>query len=78
MNVKPSVAKSWDISSDALIYTFNLRNDVFFQTMSCLKWKGRKVIATDFEYSFNRLLDKDFAAPGAWVLGNVAFFLCFK
>ncbi|MDG1426834.1 MAG: ABC transporter substrate-binding protein, partial [Flavobacteriales bacterium] len=32
---------------------------------------GRKVIAKDFEYSFNRLLSKELAAPGKWVLSNV-------
>ncbi|MBT6650935.1 MAG: ABC transporter substrate-binding protein, partial [Flavobacteriales bacterium] len=75
LNVKPSVAKSWDISSDALSYTFTLRNDVFFHNHELfINGKGRKVTASDFEYSFNRLLDKDFAAPGAWVLGNVASF----
>ena len=75
LNVKPSVAKSWDISSDALSYTFNLRNDVFFHNHELfINGKGRKVTASDFEYSFKRLLDKDFAAPGAWVLGNVSSF----
>jgi ABC-type transport system substrate-binding protein len=75
LNVKPSVAKSWDISSDALSYTFTLRNDVFFHNHELfINGKGRKVTASDFEYSFNRLLDKAFAAPGAWVLGNVASF----
>ena len=72
LNVKPSISKSWDISSDALSYTFNLRNDVFFHDHELFEnGKGRKVTAADFEYSFKRLLDKDFAAPGAWVLGNV-------
>jgi len=67
LNVKPSIAKTWSVSNNALIYTFNLRNDVLFHN-------GRKVIAKDFEYSFSRLLDKDLAAPGAWVLNNVASF----
>ena len=76
LNVKPSVAKSWDISSDALSYTFNLRNNVFFHDHELFEnGKGRMVTASDFEYSFNRLLDKDVASPGAWVLGNVASFL---
>ena len=30
LNVKPSIAKSWQISDDALAYTFFLRNDVVF------------------------------------------------
>ena len=75
LNVQPSIAKSWTISGDALIYTFSLRNDVFFHNDELFeKGKGRKVIAQDFEYSFNRLLNKKLAAPGAWVLSNVKSF----
>ncbi|MAW21039.1 MAG: ABC transporter substrate-binding protein [Flavobacteriales bacterium] len=70
--VQPSVAKYWNISPDALVYTFFLRSDVFFHDHSIFKdGKGRKVVAYDFEYSFNRLLDKKLAAPGAWVLSNI-------
>ena len=75
LNVIPSIAKDWDISSDALNYTFNLRTDVVFHNHELFKnSQGRKVLASDFEYSFNRLLDKNFAAPGAWVLANVESF----
>ena len=31
----------------------------------------RKVIANDFTYSFDRILDKRLASPGAWVLDKV-------
>src|SRR6516165_9414720 len=31
LNIAPSLAKSWDISTDRLTYTFHLRSDVFFQ-----------------------------------------------
>ena len=73
--VKPSIAKSWDISSNALNYTFNLRNDVYFHDHELFEdGVGRKVVASDFEYSFNRLLDQDLAAPGSWVLANVESF----
>ena len=34
----------------------------------------RNVNALDFEYSFNRLLDKNVASPGGWVLQNVERF----
>ena len=75
LNVIPSIAKDWDISSDALNYTFNLRTDVVFHNHELFKnGKGRKVLASDFEYSFNRLLDKNLAAPGAWVLASVESF----
>jgi peptide/nickel transport system substrate-binding protein len=72
LSIKSSIAKDWSISSDALGYTFVLRDDVFFHNHKLFKnGKGRKVTAYDFEYSFDRLLDKDLAAPGAWVLGNI-------
>jgi peptide/nickel transport system substrate-binding protein len=75
LDVTPSLAKDWYISDDALYYTFNLRNDIFFHDHRLFNHGlGRKVIASDFEYSFNRLLDKDLAAPGAWVLANVDSF----
>ncbi len=75
LNVIPSIAKDWTISDDALNYTFTLRDDVFFHDHNLFAGgKGRKVMASDFEYSFNRLLDKKLAAPGAWVLSNVASF----
>ena len=72
LNVIPSISKYWNISSDALVYTFFLRDDVFFHHHELFKdGIGRRVVASDFEYSFKRLLDKDLAAPGAWVLNNV-------
>src|SRR6476661_8292307 len=30
LNIVPSLAKSWEISDDRLLYTFHLRNDVYF------------------------------------------------
>lgn len=72
LKVKPCIAKSWQISPDGLIYTFNLRNDVFFHNNDVFAGgKGRKVVAADFVYSFNRLLDNKLASPGAWVLAKV-------
>jgi len=58
LKVLPCIAKSWSISEDGLVYTFNLRNDVFFHDHDVFEGgKGRKVIAKDFVYSFNRLYD---------------------
>ncbi|MEC9209981.1 MAG: ABC transporter substrate-binding protein [Bacteroidota bacterium] len=75
LNVKPAIAKDWKISSDGMHYTFTLRNDITFHNHELFKnGIGRNVVASDFEYSFNRLLNKEFAAPGAWVLGNVYMF----
>lgn len=57
-SIKPCIAKKWEISPDGLIYTFHLRNDVYFQDNDVFpNGKGRKVTAKDFVFSFNRLLD---------------------
>ena len=69
LEVIPSIAKSWEISEDAKRYTFHLRKDVSFHNHELLKG-NRRVIASDFTYSFNRLRSKELASPGAWVLTN--------
>jgi peptide/nickel transport system substrate-binding protein len=72
LNVKPCIAKNWTISEDALTYSFSLRNDVYFHKDVLFGIDStRSVIAKDFEYSLNRLLDKQIASPGSWVLAKV-------
>ena len=73
LEVQPSVASSWTISEDGLLYTFYIREDVFFHDNENFKeGKGRRVVASDFVYSFDRLLSEDLAAPGSWVFNNVS------
>src|SRR5574343_498922 len=58
LNVIPCIARKFKISNDGLKYTFDLRNDVFCHDNPAFeKGKGRKVIAKDFVFSFNRLFD---------------------
>jgi len=72
LKISPCIAKSWEISSDGMLYTFHLRNDVYFHPdESFVAGKGRNVTASDFVYSFNRILDKKLASPGAWVLTQI-------
>lgn len=72
LNVIPCISKYWNISEDALTYTFTLRNDVYFHKDALFgKDSTRSVLAKDFEYSLNRLLDKQLASPGSWVLSKV-------
>ncbi|MFW5820110.1 MAG: ABC transporter substrate-binding protein [Bacteroidota bacterium] len=72
LKVKPSIAKSWEISNDGMIYTFHLRDDVFFHDHSLFTdAKGRKVTAYDFEYSFSRILDPMLASPGLWIFSKL-------
>ena len=71
MLMVPSLAKQWDISADNLVFTFHLRNDVFFTDDACFPGgKGRRLTAHDVEYSFKRIVDKSTASPGAWIFNN--------
>ncbi|WP_394354422.1 ABC transporter substrate-binding protein [Aestuariibaculum marinum] len=75
MQVLPCIAKHWTISEDALTYNFILRNDVKFHKHNHFgKDSTRTVVAKDFEYSLNRLLNKQVASPGSWVLNKVDHF----
>lgn len=72
LNVIPSIAKRWTITDSAKTYTFILRPDVFFHKHPLFgKDSTRAVVASDFEYSYNRLMDKAIASPGSWVLNKV-------
>lgn len=71
MNIVPSVAKKWCVSEDGKMYTFVLRDDVYFHADSCFGGKDRKVVASDVEYSFNRLVDKKLSSPGVWIFSSV-------
>jgi len=69
-NVVPLIATHWDISPDGKTYTFKLRDDVFFHETA--EFEKRKVNASDFVYSFNRIVDPGTASPGKWVFNKVA------
>ena len=75
LNIQPDIAKSWEISPDGKTYTFTLRDDVYFHKSPVFGTDStRTVVASDFEYSLNRLLDENIAAPGRWILQNVESF----
>ncbi len=72
LNLKPCIARSWEVDSAGLLYRFELRNDVFFHNHPLFsEGKGRRVTASDFVYSFSRILDPSIASPGAWVFSKV-------
>jgi oligopeptide transport system substrate-binding protein len=74
LKVQPSIAKSWEISEDGKTYTFHLRTDVFFHDHELFEGgKGRKVVAEDFIYSFNRIIDPNVASPGSWLFNNIDY-----
>lgn len=47
--ISPNVAESWDVSDDAMVYTFHLRDDVKFHS-------GNPLTASDIKYSMDRLM----------------------
>lgn len=71
LQVKPSIAKSWEASTDGLTYTFHLRSDVYFHDNELFQnGKGRLVTAQDFVYSFHRIIDPKVASAGAWIFND--------
>ena len=72
LRIRPEIAKSWHINEEGTVYTFELRDDVYFHKSNVFGPKGtRTVTAEDFVYSFNRLKDEKTGSPGGWVLQNV-------
>jgi oligopeptide transport system substrate-binding protein len=51
-DIVPGLAKEWSISPDGKIYTFSIRDDIFFHN-------SRKLIVEDIIYSFERLSRKE-------------------
>ncbi|TKB96363.1 ABC transporter substrate-binding protein [Pedobacter cryophilus] len=71
LQIKPCVAKSWEISADGKQYIFHLRNDVYFHDDALFpNKKGRKVNAGDFKYSFSRIIDPKTASSGSWIFSD--------
>lgn len=72
LNIRPAIAKSYQVSDDGLVYSFSLRRDIYFHDDACFPGgEGRPVVASDFVYSFSRLVDPRLNAPGAWVMNPV-------
>lgn len=64
----PGLARSWEVSADRRVWTFHLRTDVFFHDDAAFAGgHGRRLVAADIVYSFNRLLDPLTASSGAWI-----------
>ena len=73
LEVRPCIAKRWNISEDGLTYTFTLREDVCFHKNELFGTPDstRRVVASDFAYSFARITDPSIASPGAWIFSDV-------
>ncbi|RKR80215.1 peptide/nickel transport system substrate-binding protein [Mucilaginibacter gracilis] len=71
LHMKPCIAKSWDIAAKGTLYTFHLRNDVYFQDApQFVNGVGRKATAADVVYSLSRLIDPKVASSGSWIFSD--------
>jgi len=72
LNIKPCIAKSWEVEDHGETYIFQLRSGVYFHQHEIFgEQVSRSVRAADFIYSFNRIIDDNLASPGLWVFNNV-------
>lgn len=74
LNIKPDIAHTWIVNDSTFTYTFFLRDDVYFHKNKVFANhidSTRRVVASDFVYSFNRLTDEKVASPGSWVMTYV-------
>lgn len=71
MHTVPSLAKSWEVSTDGLTWTFHLHGDVHFHDNPLFTGgKGRRMTAADVAYTFYRLIDPKIASSGAWIFNG--------
>ncbi len=71
LHIIPCIAKRWEVSPDGKVYTFHLKNDVFFHDNPLFNnGKGRVVIAKDFVYSFQRIINPSVASKGSWIFND--------
>ena len=62
--VVPGQAASYEVSDDLCVYTFKLRDDIFWSD-------GKPVTAADFVYSWQRLVDPATASDYGYFLDNI-------
>jgi len=66
-----AIAKGWEINDSGTHYRFFLRKDVYFHESALFgSAKTRVITASDFVYSFERLIDPATASPGAWIFND--------
>jgi ABC-type transport system substrate-binding protein len=60
------------ISDDGLVYTFTIRQGIYFQDDPCFPGgKGRELVASDFVYSYKRVADIKKASSGFWAFNRI-------
>lgn len=71
LHIQPNIAHKWHIDSTQTVYTFYLKNNVYFHKHFLFgKDSTRKVTANDVKYSFTRIIDTKIASSGAWIFNS--------
>ena len=71
LNIRPCLAKSWEVAEDHQTFIFHLRTDIYFHdNESFIGGKGRLMNASDVVYSLKRIIDPKTASPGAWIFNG--------
>ncbi|MEX0684482.1 MAG: ABC transporter substrate-binding protein [Balneolales bacterium] len=76
----PAISKRWQVSSDSLTYTFHLNRNIYFQDdASFSSGIGRRIKASDFKRSFERMASRDVPPNAAelfldYIAGFEAYF----
>jgi peptide/nickel transport system substrate-binding protein len=70
--VRPAIAHGWQIGDSGRTYIFQLRPDVLYHDHPAFPGgKGRRVVAGDVLYSYERIRDPRTASPGRWIFDHV-------
>ncbi|MBX3069664.1 MAG: ABC transporter substrate-binding protein [Thermomicrobiales bacterium] len=67
LGIIPDLAEDWTVSEDGLSYSFTLREGITFHN-------GDAITSADFQYTFDRTTNPDFASPHANKLASVTDF----
>jgi oligopeptide transport system substrate-binding protein len=60
LSILNSIADNWSVDESQTVYTFSLRDSVYFHNDACFtEGKGRRVVASDFKYSFEIMTSKE-------------------
>ncbi|MFT6165577.1 MAG: peptide/nickel transport system substrate-binding protein [Vicingaceae bacterium] len=72
LNLKPCLARKWEVLDSGRTYRFYLQKGVYFHKSAVFgNDSTRELVAQDFIYSFNRLIDPQVISPGKWLLNEV-------
>lgn len=73
LQIKPSLAKSWEVDATGTVYTFHLQTNAYFHDDTCFQGGlGRRFTASDVKYCFDRLCFYNPAEnQGFWIFKDV-------